>query len=785
MPTYNLNDVVTNESHPVSIVNASTYHTLIPLYGPFFKENMELVHVSSSGVVTPQVPGVDFNFALMWISASRVLNDILYGGVTIQTPKDNGYYRFNRYKTAGSQWSVPVNQVYAFLVDNAYNPRIASWEQVIGEPALYPPTPHTQPLEDFKGFDEMIQAVDRLVNHIMSNPALSSHTVDPDAHGMMKANNVEIGVAVDDVINNRPITSTIADKVITLRHLKQFIEESGMLAPDVTGAVSVQDLINHTNSTTTHNDIRLLISALTTNTNSSLSTLTSNLNNHTAAVDPHPQYTTSAELDSGISTHNVDNAAHADIRSLISSGSASTTLAISTLNTNLVNHTSAVDPHPQYMTVAEVDTKITEHNAATDPHPQYPTETEVDSKVTSHNSSPTAHTDIRTTLTNLQTSITNHSSATDPHPQYMTETEVDAKVGEHNAEIDPHPQYPLTTEVVSLLSSHNSSVDAHSDLRTLIAGKQDSLGFTPVQQGGGTNQTNSKIHIGWTTAGNLGLHVDSTDFSANWPINVTGNSASVSNGVYTEGDQTINGNKTFTGTVKSLNGTEAQLHAEKSGTNSSSAYLYNNETQYGIRDTVYGRLISKRKSDNFIELGGILPVSYGGTGADNAASARTNLDVYSKVESQALVTNNNHNHGNYNNVSDFYAYGNWNAGIGQYDETTVSYKTESWVWDIDTSNYYTKIVVLMLGQIRSVSANNDTSRFRLEIIRMDDNVVFVDKYSETFTGDQATNMHAITGSIYTGGTNWRIRITYIVENIEPPANRPMVMVNCLAMTNTF
>lgn len=282
MPTYNLNDVVTNESHPVSIVNASTYHTLIPLYGPFFKENMELVHVSSSGVVTPQVPGVDFNFALMWISASRVLNDILYGGVTIQTPKDNGYYRFNRYKTAGSQWSVPVNQVYAFLVDNAYNPRIASWEQVIGEPALYPPTPHTQPLEDFKGFDEMIQAVDRLVNHIMSNPALSSHTVDPDAHGMMKANNVEIGVAVDDVINNRPITSTIADKVITLRHLKQFIEESGMLAPDVTGAVSVQDLINHNLSDSSHPDIRILVT-------NARATAASDLANHDDNIDAHPK----------------------------------------------------------------------------------------------------------------------------------------------------------------------------------------------------------------------------------------------------------------------------------------------------------------------------------------------------------------------------------------------------------------------------------------------------------------------------------------------------------------
>ena len=382
MPTYNLNDIVSNESHTVSVVNSDTYHTLIPLYGPFFKDSLSLVHVSSSGVVTPQVPGVDFNFALMWISASRVLNDILYGAVTIQTPKDNGYYRFNSYKTAGSQWSIPVNQVYAFLVNNSYNPRIASWEQVVGEPALYPPTAHTQPLTDFKGFDEFILAIDRMANHIMSSPALSGHTMDPDAHGMMKANNVEIGVAVDDVINNRPITSTIADKVITLRHLKQFIEESGMLAPDSTGAVSMQDLVNHTNSTTTHADIRLLIAALTNSTTSSVNTLTTNLNNHVNATDPHPQYITGVEVDSEISQHNVDNTTHADIRALINSNSSSSALAISTLSTNLTNHTNAVDPHPQYMTENEVDSKVSTHTSATDPHPQYTTDTEVDSKVT-------------------------------------------------------------------------------------------------------------------------------------------------------------------------------------------------------------------------------------------------------------------------------------------------------------------------------------------------------------------------------------------------------------------
>jgi hypothetical protein len=214
-------------------------------------------------VVTPQVPGVDFNFALMWISASRVLNDILYGAVTIQTPKDNGYYRFNSYKTAGSQWSVPINQVYSFLINNAYNPRIASWEQVVGEPALYPPTPHTQPLSDFKGYDELILAIDRMANHVMSSPALSAHNTDPNAHITNIVSSTDIDIAVNNLINGDPIDSSVADKPITLKYLKDFLIRANIVDGFSVGAGSnlatKQDLLDHNASSAAHGDIRSLI----------------------------------------------------------------------------------------------------------------------------------------------------------------------------------------------------------------------------------------------------------------------------------------------------------------------------------------------------------------------------------------------------------------------------------------------------------------------------------------------------------------------------------------------
>ena len=45
------------------------------------------------------------------------------------------------------------------------------------------------------------------------------------------------------------------------------------------------------------------------------------------------------------------------------------------------------------------------------------------------------------------------------------------------------------------------------------------IGFTPVQQGGGTGQGTNKVYIGWGSSNQLRLTIDTTDFGINWPIN--------------------------------------------------------------------------------------------------------------------------------------------------------------------------------------------------------------------------------------------------------------------------
>lgn len=100
------------------------------------------------------------------------------------------------------------------------------------------------------------------------------------------------------------------------------------------------------------------------------------------------------------------------------------------------------------------------------------------------------------------------------------------------------------------IGSTGKSVDGSGNVSWSLAeiGAQASLGFTPVQQGGGTGQGTNKVYVGWLGT-QLGLQVDATNFGGTWPIGITGNAATVTNGVYTSGDQSIGGNKTFTGTT--------------------------------------------------------------------------------------------------------------------------------------------------------------------------------------------------------------------------------------------
>jgi len=85
----------------------------------------------------------------------------------------------------------------------------------------------------------------------------------------------------------------------------------------------------------------------------------------------------------------------------------------------------------------------------------------------------------------------------------------------------------VNASYIATISANNATY-LNGQLASFYTDIPSRLGYTPVQQGGGTGQAANKLYIGWTAGGQLALQVDSTNFGTTWPL--TANNATNLNG---------------------------------------------------------------------------------------------------------------------------------------------------------------------------------------------------------------------------------------------------------------
>lgn len=104
-----------------------------------------------------------------------------------------------------------------------------------------------------------------------------------------------------------------------------------------------------------------------------------------------------------------------------------------------------------------------------------------------------------------------------------------ATVGLVNSTVDTKVNDAIKNKVtgdwvttVGLIADNPNSPYMRRTADNSIVNLQVSLGFTPVQQGGGIGQGSNKIRIGWGSGSRLLLQVDNSNFNDTWPINISG-----------------------------------------------------------------------------------------------------------------------------------------------------------------------------------------------------------------------------------------------------------------------
>lgn len=240
-------NLVRDEPHVLTEINDATYRIIIPDFAPFYQDNFQLRYSDGAGNISILEKGIDFDFCLPYMDASRAIGKYLFGALTIHNAYVQGYLAVD-YQTLGDKWVADKNYVLEQLVEHNYNPRVVYWDQLTNVQQTFPPTSHAQDYDTIYGQKSVIEAIDKIIAAILAGPSATndyrSHVLAKgNVHGLTAA---DLGISEASTL---PLATLVElqtlDPVEKLFSLKQMLD-SGII-PKVAGTseiyVAIDDAI--------------------------------------------------------------------------------------------------------------------------------------------------------------------------------------------------------------------------------------------------------------------------------------------------------------------------------------------------------------------------------------------------------------------------------------------------------------------------------------------------------------------------------------------------------------
>lgn len=219
-------NLVRNELHTVTEVNARTYNLLVPVFAPFYIDNHKLEHVLQDGTTRELIPDVDYYPALPYIGASGSIGKMIYGAWSLNTELAVGTIRIT-YQTLGGDWCADRDYVLEALAAKVYNPRTTVWDIVTDKQEIFPPINHDQNLDYIYDSGELIGSLGRIADAILGQAGQGSgngyvgHFDDKSNPHKVTAAQVGLDL-VDNIATATDVeveAEALLDKHITLRQL--------------------------------------------------------------------------------------------------------------------------------------------------------------------------------------------------------------------------------------------------------------------------------------------------------------------------------------------------------------------------------------------------------------------------------------------------------------------------------------------------------------------------------------------------------------------------------------
>jgi len=215
------------------------HYYVIPRSGPFYADSVKLrlypagTNVNNPAAGLPLEEGVHYSFGYHFAQASHTIGKAIYAAITFYDRALEGQLRM-QFQTIGGEWVLDDQAMTEVLANTAYNPRIATWEQVTELPVQFPVVNHDFNIDDFVGMGDVVDMLEEIgqsivqkneggmVDH-MENTA-NPHQVTKEQVGLGLVDNYPVAApaeATGGLVNNRYMTPL---------RTKQLIDAVAMLA---------------------------------------------------------------------------------------------------------------------------------------------------------------------------------------------------------------------------------------------------------------------------------------------------------------------------------------------------------------------------------------------------------------------------------------------------------------------------------------------------------------------------------------------------------------------------
>lgn len=157
-------NLIKGERHTITDSNRTPQNIIVPGFAPFFENSLIVTDISTGYRL---LEGIDYTLEWPVTEAAKNTENYvpLYGAIQFIDLRLTGQYEL-QYQTIGGAYALDGVAIAQALANQAKDPLKTTYSAIVGKPLTFPPLEHVHSVQDFVGFNDLVDAVNKLIEAI-------------------------------------------------------------------------------------------------------------------------------------------------------------------------------------------------------------------------------------------------------------------------------------------------------------------------------------------------------------------------------------------------------------------------------------------------------------------------------------------------------------------------------------------------------------------------------------------------------------------------------------------